>query len=196
MKLCVMSVQHPGVGKIPTSSLGAFLQGINAKSYFNQLVINVLLDLCQESNSCVRFASFSADGVSVEERWIMSHLTAFLRGESIFVAVFDTNQNTKNGRYQTYVGYSSAVFMGFQMVDCGLYRIAGVARDFWRVKYWASNLLQLGLALADTVGKIARLTSIEDIGMVTVMCVTLYFARLKLFSVNAKKFGWRERVVF
>ena len=56
----------------------------------------------------------------------MSHLTAFLRGESIFVAVVDTKHNTKNGQYQTYVGYSSVMFMVFHMFDCGICRIAGV----------------------------------------------------------------------
>ena len=58
----------------------------------------------------------------------MIHLTAFLRVDSIFVAVVDMNHNTNNGRYQTYVGYSSVVFMGFHMVDCGLYRISDVDR--------------------------------------------------------------------
>ena len=71
----------------------------------------------------------------------MIHLIEFLIGQSIFVAVVDMSHNTKNGQYQTYVGYSSVVFMGFHMVDCGLYRIAGVAREFWKVKYWASDLL-------------------------------------------------------
>ena len=36
VKLCVMSVQQLGFGKSPTSSLGAFPHGINAKSYLNQ----------------------------------------------------------------------------------------------------------------------------------------------------------------
>ena len=99
-----MLVQQPGVGKIPTYSLGAFPQGINFKSSLNQQVINVLLDLCWESNYCVRLASVSAYGVLVEEIWLMSHLTAFLRGEYVFVAVVDTKHNTNNVRYQTYVG--------------------------------------------------------------------------------------------
>ena len=47
--------------------------------------------------------------------------------------------------------------MGFHMVDCGLYRIFGVAREFWRFKDWTSDILPLGLASADTVGKISRL---------------------------------------
>ena len=97
MKLCVMSFHQPGVGKSPISSLGAFPQGINVNSYFNQKVTNVLLELFRESNYCVQLASVVADVVSVEERWIMSHLKAFLRGKSIFVAVVDTNHNTNNG---------------------------------------------------------------------------------------------------
>ena len=126
----------------------------------------------------------------------MSHLAVFLRGESIFVTVVDTKHNTKNGQYQTYVGYSSVVFMGFHVVDCGLYRIAGVDRDFWRVKYWASDLFPLEIASSETVGKIARLAAIEDIGTVMVVCVSLYFTRLELFAVNTNICGWRERVVF
>ena len=66
VNIFVMSVQQPGVSKSPTSSLGAFPQGINAKSYFNQQVTNLLLDLCRESNYRVRLASVAADGVSVE----------------------------------------------------------------------------------------------------------------------------------
>ena len=131
----MMLVQKPGVGKSPTSSLGALPQDFNAKSYLNQQVANLLLELCQESNYRVRLASVEAYGVSVEEIWILRHLTAFLRGKSIFLSVVGTNHNTKNGQYQTYVGYSSVVFMGFHMVDCGLYRISGVAREFWKVKY-------------------------------------------------------------
>ena len=89
----------------------------------------------------------------------MSHLTEFLRGESIFVAVVDMNHNTKNFQYQTYVGYLSFVLVGFHMVDCGLYIIYGVAREFWNVKDWASDLLPLEMASAETVGNISRLAA-------------------------------------
>ena len=191
-----MLVQHPGVGKSSTSFLGALPQVINAKSSLNQQVTNLLLDLCQESKYCAQLASFASDGVSVEERWIMRNLTSLLRGKSIFVAVVDTNHNTKNVQYQTYVSYSSVVIMGFHIVDCGLYRISGVVLESRRVKYWSSDLLLLVLASADTVGKIARLAATEDIGTAAVMCVLLYFTRLKLFSVNAKIFGRQERFVF
>ena len=36
----------------------------------------------------------------------------------------------------------------------------------------------------------------EDHSSVTVMCVTLYFLRLKLFAVNARMLGFCDRVVF
>ena len=83
--------------------------------------------------------------------------------------------------------------MGFHMVDCGLYRISGVAQEFWRVKDWAYNLLPLEIFSADTVGNIACLAATEDIGTVAVICVSLYFTRLKLFSVNVNICGWQER---
>ena len=134
--------------------------------------------------------------MSVEEIWILRHLTAFLRGKSIFLSVVGTNHNTKNGQYQTYVGDSSVVFMGFHMVDFRLYIIQIVDRYFWREKDWASDLFPLGLASADTVGKIVRLAATEDTGTVLFMCVSLYFTVLKLFSININKYCWQERVLF
>ena len=76
------------------------------------------------------------------------------------------------------------------MVNCVLYIIASVARELWRVKYLAYDPLPLVLASADTVGNIARLAATEDIRTVVVMCVSLYFTRLKLFAVNTNKCGW------
>ena len=148
-------------------------------------------NLCWEYSYCLRLASVAADGVIDEDICIMSHLTASLRGEYIFVAVVDTNHNTKNVHYQTYVSYSSVVIMGFHIVDCGLYRISGVAWEFWRVKYLAYDLLPLVLASSDTVGKIARLDATEYIGTVAVICVSLYLTCLKIFSVDAKTCVWR-----
>ena len=76
------------------------------------------------------------------------------------------------------------------------YIVAGVAWVFWRVKDWASDLLPLEIASAETMGNITRLYSTEDIGTVAFMCVSLYFTRLELFAVNTNICGWRERVVF
>ena len=67
-KLCVMSIQNPGVGHSPSYTIGAYPQGINAKSSFNQHVTSMLLEVCRDSNYRIRLASVAADGVAVEER--------------------------------------------------------------------------------------------------------------------------------
>ena len=52
------------------------------------------------------------------------------------------------------------------------------------------------MASADTVNKIAMLDLTEDVGTVLVMCVSFYFTRIEMFSVNAKKLGFLERILF
>ena len=56
--------------------------------------------------------------------------------------------------------------------------------------------MPLEIAPTYTVVKIALLAATEYIGRVAVMCVSLYFTRLKLFDINENICGWRERVVF
>ena len=41
------------------------------------------LDICRESKFFVRLVSVDADGVRVEEKWIMWHLCIFLEEELI-----------------------------------------------------------------------------------------------------------------
>ena len=137
----------------------------------------------------------AADGVSVEEKWIITNLVLFLNGKAHFVALVDTNHNCKNFRYQL-MGYSCVLIMGSHPVDTGLFALAGIPQELWRVKDWASDLVVLRMASSQTVQKVAALSESEDQGTVAVMCTSLYFIRLKLFSVNCKKLGFRERVVF
>ena len=63
----------------------------------------------------------------------MKHLCRFIRGRADFLAVVDINHNYKNGRYQFSV-YSSVMIMGVHMVDAGLFRVAGIPEEIWRVK--------------------------------------------------------------
>ena len=137
----------------------------------------------------------AADGVSVEERWIITNLVLFLNGKAHFVALVDTNHNCKNFRYQ-FMGYSCVLIMGNHPVDTGLFVLAGIPQELWRVKDWASDLVVLRMASLQTVLKVAALSESEDQGTVAVMCISLYFIRLKLFSINCKKLGFRERLVF
>ena len=102
----------------------------------------------------------------------MRHMCSFLKGRANFVALVDTNQNCKNGRYQ-FSGYSSVMIMGVRVVDAGLFRVAGIPEEIWRVKYWASDLLVINMASAYTVNKISKLATTEDVVTVSVMCVLL-----------------------
>ena len=86
--------------------------------------------------------------------------------------------------------------MGVHMVDAGLFRVDGVPEEFIGGENWALYLLVLKMVSADTVNKIVNLATTEYVGTVLVMCVSLYFTRLKLFFVNEKKLGFRERIVF
>ena len=101
----------------------------------------------------------------------------FLRGRAYFVAVVDTNHNFKNCRCQ-FAGYSSVMIMVVHMVDAVLFIVAGVSEEIWRVKDWSSDLLVLNMASADTVNKIAKLATTEDVGtvLVNVCLVVLYLA--------------------
>ena len=66
VKVVVGSFQRPGVRKSPYVTFGAFPQGLNARSNFNQEVVDLRLYICCESNFCVRLVIVAADGVSVE----------------------------------------------------------------------------------------------------------------------------------
>jgi len=195
VKVAVVSFQYPGRRHSPYYVLGARPQGLNAASDFNEKVTNVCLDVAKESGYKTRLVAVAADGVSVEEKWIMSNLVLFLDGKVNFVSLVDTNHNCKNFRYQ-FLGYSCCLIMGSHMVNCNLLSLAGISEDIWRVKDWASDLVVLRMASLKTITAIAALVGTQDEGTVSVMCVSLYFLRLKLFSVNCKTLGYRERIVF
>ena len=65
VNVVVESFQRPVVRKSLYVTFGAFLQGINAGSNFNQEFTEVCLDICCDSNFRVRLVSVAADGVSV-----------------------------------------------------------------------------------------------------------------------------------
>ena len=57
----------------------------------------------------------------------------------------------------------------------------------------ASDNLVLRLASSATVEKLVALDDEED-SSIAALCMTLYFTRLKLFTVNAKKACWKIRI--
>ena len=81
-------------------------------------------------------------------------------------------------------------------MDPGLIIIAGVRKDLWRVKDWASDQVVTALASPDTVTRIASLRDSEDTGSVALMCATMFFLRLRLYAVNGHNIPARERITY
>ena len=72
------------------------------------------------------------------------------------MALAESNHNTKNFRYQFISGSCIAV-LGIHVVDPHLFVLAGIAKDIWRVKDWASDSVVLTMDSGRTVSKISIL---------------------------------------
>ena len=193
IKVAVVTIQNPGIGHSPYFVLAGQPQSINMVSEFNTNITTAVTALCK-SRGNASLVSVAADGVGCDAKFIQGQLVQFLRGQVNHVALVDTNHNTKNFRYQA-IGGSCVAIMGDHVFDPMLLSLAGVPVELWRVKDWASDLVVLRLASADTVGKLASMYR-EEVGSVSVLCVTLYFMRLKLFAVNTKRALYRDRIAF
>ena len=71
------------------------------------------------------------------------------------------------------------IWLRFYVIDTELFRQDGDWVLLWRIKDFASNVLVLKLALLDTVKKIFQLEG-KDKGSVAIVCVSLYFLRVRL----------------
>ncbi len=84
------------------------------------------------------------------------------------------------------------MWMGDNIVDPELLRLAGVSMLLVRYKDWASDILVLRLASYDTVDDICQLDC--DAGSASVMTATLYFVRAHLYAINAKNVCSNDRM--
>ena len=110
----------------------------------------------------------------------------------------DTNHNMKNHRYQL-LGGSSVALLGNEVFDPFILKNAGVASELWRVDDFASDFIVLRLASTTTLNKICKLADTEEkdnIGGVTVLCLSLYFMRLRLYAINATNVNYLERMKY
>ena len=101
--------------------------------------MNAVSDL--ESVHCI---SIAFDGLATETNFIRSNLLAFVKGTSNTVAVTDCNHAAKNMRSQLVLG-SSIVTGGKAVFDVGLFRLAGVSPELYRVDDYASDVIVLKL---------------------------------------------------
>ncbi len=192
VKLAVVSVQRTKLSRPCFFTLLGQPQTINMSSTFNDAVTKLVINASKETKM-FDLASVCTDGVGCDNKWILEQLYNFLCGKSRYVGSVDTNHNSKNARYQVF-GASSAVWIGTTIIDPELLHLAGVAHDLWQVKDFASDLLILKLASADTVEKLCSLVD-EDQGCIGVICATLYFMRARLCSVNSKSVCYRDRLI-
>jgi hypothetical protein len=92
-------------------------------------------------------------------------------------------------------GGSWATVMGHYVLDPWILKLAGVSQELWRVQDYASDLLVLRLASGVTLEKINLIENCNH-GLNAVRSTTLYFTKLRLYGVNAKVLGFKERVMY
>ena len=96
----------------------------------------------------------------------------------------DPNHKVKNGWYQIMIGGNNPKTIGVILVDTGALCEAKILQELWRVKNYASDLLVLKLASAETVTALMRLL-FNDPDSMKALCLTLFFMRTHLFATNS-----------
>jgi hypothetical protein len=180
----------------PTFILCGRPQSTNKINDFKKIIIDGYSEFCAESG-LARLVSCAINGVSCDSQFVWSAIVDYLSGKKSYPGMTDTNHNNKNLKYQVFVGGSCCGTIGNYIFDEGLLTICGSTTELFRCGDFALDLLVLRLASFDTVSKLSTLTSTEDPGSVTAMCMGLYFMRMNLFAVNAKSsLDLHSRVVF
>ena len=85
------------------------------------------------------------------------------------------------------------MWMGDHVIDSELLCIAGVETLLWRIKDFASNLLVLKLCSVQTLHSLSALHS-DDSRAVAILYLVLHGMRMRLYAVNTKAVGFRERI--
>ena len=191
LKVAVITFQRVPSGVCPFYVLGARCQSVNESNNFNESMVEICEQYQQEKNQG-ELISCAADGVSVDGEFLRKTLFNFLDGKTNISGVVDSNHNTKSFRYQL-IGGSCVMIMGNHIIDPELLRLSGVSKELWRISDFASDLLPLKLASKDTVLKLCSLQN-ESEESISVLCITLYLARLKLFAVNTSNLEYQRRI--
>eukprot|EP00957_Ditylum_brightwellii_P076131 5787452-Ditylum_brightwellii.AAC.1 len=165
-----MPCQHVPKGTCPYFVICGWPRTINEQSEIGQIVAQAGIESC--------------NALQKEGRDVLLLNTA----------VDNPNHNAKNSWYQM-IGGSWAIVMGFYVLGLWLLNMPGVSQELWRVKDYASGLLILRLSSAKTITLLNQLDNV-CLGSRAVLNTTLYFTRLHLFGVNAKKLGFRERAMY
>jgi hypothetical protein len=93
------------------------------------------------------------------------------------------------------IGGSSPAILGRYCFNPWLLKVAGVAKELYRIDDFASDALPMRLASERTIGKIIEYGS-EDVGNSAVTVLSLAFMRLRSFAVNSRTTGWKQRAIY
>ena len=185
VKLATLSYQWTHDGQSPYLQVSGRPQTKKQKSQFNFDIVNIFAKAeteLREDGYAVSFVSAANDGVSCDSVFVITILKKFLKGLTSLSAHTDTNHNEKNNRYQMIIGGNSVKTIGNVVIDSPK---AGVPSMLWRVKDFSSDLLVLQLLSSETVASILSVVNLEPDSAIA-LCVSLYFNRVHLYSVNCK----------
>ena len=73
------------------------------------------------------------------------------------------------------IGGAAVTSLGNSFVDADLLRIAGAAKDLWRITDFASDKLVLQLASAKTIAALSNLADTEDVSSIVSLSLLLFF---------------------
>ena len=188
IKVCVISFQNAPKQTRAFYAVAARPQTKSESSNFTSDMIKAAMA------TRGRLLNVAMDGLDASE--VRDVLIKFLHGESNVCAATDINHNAKNIRGQMFGGALST-YIGDYFIDTGLLSLAGCHHELYRIKDFASDLLVLRLASADTVKKLqihAKEGGNVSMQHVSVVGLCLYFLRCYVFAVNARDIPVNVRI--
>ena len=198
IKIAVISFQNIPKHISPMAIVAARPQGNNETSSFTKDVCEAASLVVKDLDN-VRFTNFTTDGVSVETYDILQTLCQFLDGKIEYCAAVDNKHNVKNDRYQL-IGGSNAATIGNYYIDTNLLILAEVSSELIAPKDFASDKKVEQLFSYATLNKVDEQIQEGNIiglgGDYGVLCVTWYFMRLHLYSINATNVPAKHRAMY
>ena len=195
-----MSFQDSPSGVSPTEIVASRPQSNNDSNDFIKAMEMAASSAASSSASgATSFVNYAVDGVSVEQKSVWHTECDFLSCRSNHLGSTDNNHNIKSWRYQIIGGSDKqGCTIGRYMID-SYYLRQHVAIETWLPSDFANDLLVLRLTSYETILKLSQTdtdfgsTATGDKG---VLALTLFFMRLKLYSINGQDVPAVHRAVY
>ena len=196
IKVGVLSFQKQPKNAPPFIVIAARPQGNNEQSDFLSELKSCVEEACQITND--NFLNFSVDGVSIESNHVRQSICDFFSDKCSYIGTTDSNHNAKSIVYQI-IGGSNLSYIGKIPIDADLLRLADITQEFWRTQDFASDLVVLKLASSETIDSLLKLPTENysyTYSNLNALMLTLYFIRLRLYSINGSYLLAKHRVRF